>query len=84
MRITFEQEGNCYFAISQDAVHDGYRYDEIIWAEITDEGSRAILQWEDSYNTKQEFKSYPEAAAFVKKEWYKHKPTPNGNKYFLG
>lgn len=85
MKIKFEKDNESLtFAVSQNVIHDGYFYDEIIWAEITELGPRSFeVRWESDYSNPKLFGSMAEAEDHVKKKWNKYKPTQNGDRKFI-
>lgn len=82
MNIKFVKDSESWFAISENAVWGGLRYDELLWAEIHPIGINVWqVRFEDDYNNPVIKNTLGEAKEFVLREYTKHKPFCNSKGY---
>jgi hypothetical protein len=89
MKITFEQEGNSIFAVSQNVKYKGKMCDELMFAEIKEQKGDTVLgslpffmvHWEDSYSDGVYFPFEWQAKQYVLDNYSSHKPHINGKSY---
>ncbi len=83
MRFTYAKEDGSYFALAQDQIFKGFRYDEMQFAEINKSLGSWMVRWEDSYKDTYHFDTLIEAQNYIEKEYIRHTPHSNGRKYEL-
>lgn len=83
MKIKFEQEGDNYYAISEDVEYKGQLCESLWWGEIMPYSEGYNIQFDDDYRNKILVGTLEIAKDFILKNYHSHTPQIIGRRYDL-
>ncbi len=65
MKIQFELENDCYYAVADNVVYNDQLVDSLWFAEIEPGKGNYIVRWDENYSNKIEFPTLQEAKEYI-------------------